>query len=86
MFLKLVFNISKNCLNFIMIYDFYLKVWRLKIEKVKKLVANLHDKTEYLVLIITLKKALNHWLVFKKVHKVIKFNQNVWLKRYIDMI
>ena len=32
----------------------------MKIEKVKKLVANLHDKTEYLVLIRTLKKALNH--------------------------
>ena len=32
-----------------------------------------------------LKQALNHGLVFRKVHKVIKFNQNAWLKRYIDM-
>ena len=32
-----------------------------------------------------LKQALNHGLVFKKVHKVIKFNQNAWLKPYIDM-
>ena len=32
-----------------------------------------------------LKQALNHRLSFKKVHKVIKFDQNVWLKPYIDM-
>ena len=32
-----------------------------------------------------LKPALNHELVLKKVHRVIKFNQNAWLKPYIDM-
>ena len=32
-----------------------------------------------------LKQALNHELVFKKVHKVIQFNQKDWLKPYIDM-
>ena len=31
------------------------------------------------------KQALNHWLVLKKVQRVIKFNQNAWLKPYIDM-
>ena len=30
-------------------------------------------------------KALNHGLVSKKVHKIIKFNQKAWLKPYIDM-
>ena len=57
----------------------------MKIEKVEKLVANLHDKTEYVIHIINLKQALNHRLVFKKVHIVIKFNQNAWLKPDIDM-
>ena len=57
----------------------------MKIEKVKKVVANLHDKTEYVIRITNLKQALNHGLVLKKVHKVIKFNQNAWLKPYIDM-
>ena len=56
----------------------------MKIEKVKKLVANLHDKTEYVIHIGNLKQALNHRLVLKKVHKVIKFNQNARLKPYID--
>ena len=32
-----------------------------------------------------LKPALNHGLKFKKVHRVIKFNQKAWLKPYIDM-
>ena len=58
---------------------------RMKIEKFEKLVANLHDKTEYVIHIRNLKQALNHGLVLKKVHRVIKFNQNAWLKPYIDM-
>ena len=58
---------------------------RMKIEKVEKLVANLHDKTEYVINIRILKQALNHRLVLKKVHRVIKFNQNARLKPYIDM-
>ena len=48
-------------------------------EKFEKLVANLHDKTEYAITIrnLTIRKlTLNHGLVLKKVHRVIKFNQN----------
>ena len=41
---------------------------RMKIEKVRKLAANLHDKTEYVILIRNLKPALNHRLVLKNVH------------------
>ena len=58
---------------------------RMKIEKVENLVANLHDKTECVLHIRNLKQALNHGLRLKKVHRVIKLNQNAWLKRYIDM-
>ena len=38
----------------------------MKIEKVEKLVPNLHDKKEYLIHIRYLKQALNHELVLKK--------------------
>ena len=38
----------------------------MKIEKVEKLVANLLDKTEYVVKIRNLKQALNHRLVLKQ--------------------
>ena len=41
---------------------------RIKVEKVEKLVTNLHDKTEYVIHIRYLKQALNHGLVLKKVH------------------
>ena len=61
---------------------------RIKMEKFEKLVANLHDKTEYAITIrnLTIRKlALNHGLVLKKVHRVIKLNQNAQLKSYIDM-
>ena len=57
----------------------------MKIEKVEKLVANLHDKIENVIYIRNLKQALNPGLVLKKVHRVIKFNQNAWLKPCIDM-
>ena len=35
--------------------------------------------------ITALKQALNYGLILKKVHKVIQFNQEAWLKPYIDM-
>ena len=44
-----------------MIYHFYQK--ELKFEKVEKLVANLHELTEYVKQIRNLKPALNHGLV-----------------------
>ena len=52
------------------------------IEKLEKLVANVHDKSEQ---ITNIKQALNHGLVLKKAHRVIKFNENSWLKLYIDI-
>ena len=57
----------------------------MKIERVKKLGTNWHDKTEYVIHIRNLKHALNHRLGLKKTHRLIKFNQNAWLKPYIDM-
>ena len=62
-----------------------MKPERMKIEKVEKLVANLYDKTEYVIHIRNFKQPLNHELVLKKYQRVIKFNQNAWLKPYINM-
>ena len=58
---------------------------RMKIEKVEKLVSNLHDKTEHFIRIRNLKQVLNHGLILKSIQRVINFNQNAWLKPYIDM-
>ena len=57
----------------------------MKIEKIEKLVANLYHKTEYVIHIRNLKQILNNGIVLKKVHRVIKFNKNTWLKPYIYM-
>ena len=57
----------------------------MKIEKIEKLVTNLHHKTEYVIHIRNLNHALNHGLTFRKVHRVIKVNKKDWLKPYIDM-
>ena len=32
-----------------------------------------------------MKQALNHGLILKKVHRVIQFNQEAWLKEYSNM-
>ena len=58
---------------------------RMKIDKCKKLVCNLRNKKKYVVHIRSLKQALNHGLKLKKVHRIIEFNQETWLKTYIDM-
>ena len=41
---------------------------RTKLERVEKLVTNLHNKTEYVIHITNLKQVLNHGLILKKVH------------------
>ena len=56
-----------------------------KIKKVEKLVTSIDYKEKYVIHIAALKQALNHGLVFKKVHRVIEFRQEAWLKSYIDM-
>ena len=58
---------------------------RKKLEKVEKLVCSIEDKEKYAIHIRALKQALNHGLILKSVHRVIKFNQEAWLKPYIDM-
>ena len=57
----------------------------MKIDKCSKLVCNLYDKKIYVVHIRSLKQALSQGLTLKKIHRVIQFNQEAWLKPYIDM-
>ena len=55
----------------------------MKIGNFEETVANLCDKEENIIHIRNLKQALNHGLVLKKVHRIIKFNEKTWLKKYI---
>ena len=45
---------------------------------------NLLNKNKYVIHIKSLKQALNHGLKLK-VHRTTEFNQEAWLKPYIDM-
>ena len=56
-----------------------------KIGKTEKLVCSIEDKEKYVMHINALKQALNHGSRLIIVHRVIEFNQEAWLKPYIDM-
>ena len=58
---------------------------RMVINNTKKLVCNLNYKKNYIVHINVLKQALCHGLKLRKVHRVIEFDQEAWLKDYIDV-
>ena len=57
----------------------------MEINKCKKLICNLSNKKKYVIHVNSLKQVLNHGLKFKKIYRVIEFNQKEWLKPYIDM-
>ena len=54
--------------------------------RAQKLVPNLRDKKGYVVHIQALDQALKHGLKFKKVHRVIEFQQSRWMKAYIMLV
>ena len=63
-------------MNFITACHFYQKngTW-----KSRKVVTNLYYKNEYVAHIRNSKPTLIYGLILKRVHRVIKFNQKVWL-------
>ena len=56
------------------------------VNKVENLLCNLNDKKGYVAHIKNLQQAFNHGLKIVKAHKVIKFEQEVWLNSYIKSI
>ena len=58
---------------------------KMKNNKCPKLVCNVTDKENYSIHIVALKQALNHGLKLIRVHSVISFRQEAWLKPYIDL-
>ena len=48
------------------------------------MLCNLYEKKNYAINIKALKQALDHGLILGKVYRIIEFNQEAWLKPYID--
>ena len=59
---------------------------KMAINRVEKLVPNLHNKKNYIIHIRLLNQALKHGLILEKVRGMTEFNQSAWLKPYIDFI
>ena len=58
---------------------------RIKIIKCTKLTCTIQNKENYVIHIRALKQAINNGLELTKVHRIIEFDQEAWLKPYIDM-
>ena len=58
---------------------------KLLVDGFKQLENGFRKSVLYVVHIRALKQALNHRLILKKIYRVIQFNQEAWLKPYIDI-
>ena len=81
-FLKLIFKIYTDNLHNLH-YDLPFLHEKMINEKVKKLVADLYDQTEYVTQIWNLKQAFIHGLLSETFRGTIKLNQNAWLNHIL---
>ena len=59
---------------------------RMKINICNEPVCSLYDKNNYVIHLRSLKQALDHGLILKKLHRVIQFNQEAWIKEYKNIL
>ena len=70
-----------------MLSDYCQKIadeYRIKIGDVVKLVPKLGDKTNYVLHYRSLQLYLSLGIKLTKIHKLLRFKQSDWMKKYID--
>ena len=70
-----------------MLSDYYKKIadeYGIKVGDVEKLVPNLDNETNYVLHYRNLQLYLSLGIKLNKIHRVLKFKQCDWMKRYID--
>ena len=70
-----------------MLSDYCKKIadeYEIKVGDVKKLIPHLGKKTNYLLYYKNLQLYLSLGMKLTKIHRVLKFKQSDWMKKYID--
>ena len=78
---------EKLAISYDMLSDYCKKIadeYEIKVGDVKKLIPNLGNKTNYVLHYRNLQLYLSLGMKLNKVHKVLKFKQSKWMKKYID--
>ena len=78
---------EKLVIPYDMLWDYCEKIadeYKIKVGDVKKLIPNLGNKTNYVLCYKVLQLYLSLGMKLTKIHRVRKFEQSEWMKKYIN--